>query len=85
MRVPAWVDSEIITIRGAGATPHYTNGYLSIAEPPLNQMLSLEFPLPMEEIILAHRSRQIRTRLRGDQVGAMENFGADMTFFESLD
>ena len=31
-----------------------------------------------------HRKRTIRTRLHGDQVLAMENFGADFTFFTPL-
>ena len=85
VRVPPWVDPENITVGGVERTPRHTNGYLLIAEPPVNQMLSLEFPLPLQEIVLKHRARQIRTLLRGDQVEAMENFGANLTFFESLD
>ena len=85
VRVPPWVDPETLEIGGVSGTPRFTNGYLLIAEPPVNQMLSLEFPLPLQEIVLEHRARQIRTLLRGDQVEAMENFGANLTFFESLD
>ena len=85
VRVPPWVDPETLEIGGVSGTPRFTNGYLLIAEPPFNQMLSLEFPLPLQEIVLKHRARQIRTLLRGDQVEAMENFGANLTFFESLD
>ena len=85
VRVPPWVDPATLEIGGVSGTPRFNNGYLLIAEPPVNQMLSLEFPLPLQEIVLEHRARQIRTLLRGDQVEAMENFGADLTFFESLD
>ena len=85
VRVPPWVDPATLEIGGVSGTPRFTNGYLLIAEPPVNQMLSLEFPLPLQEIVLKHRARQIRTLLRGDQVEAMENFGANLTFFESLD
>ena len=85
VRVPPWMDPETLEIGGVSGTPRFTNGYLLIAEPPVNQMLSLEFPLPLQEIVLEHRARQIRTLLRGDQVEAMENFGVDLTFFESLD
>ena len=85
VRVPPWVDPETLEIGGVSGTPRFTNGYLLIAEPPVNQMLSLEFPLPLQEIVLKHRARQIRTLFSGDQVEAMENFGADLTFFESLD
>jgi hypothetical protein len=40
--------------------------------------------IPVEELALAHRTRTIRARLRGDTVVAMENFGADLTFFDPL-
>ena len=85
VRVPPWVDPETIEIGGFSGTPRFTNGYMMIAEPPVNEMLSLEFPLPLEEIVLVHRVRRIRTLMRGDQVEAMANFGADLTFFEPLD
>ena len=85
VRVPPWVDPETIEIGGFRGTPRFTNGYMMIAEPPVNQMLSLEFPLPLQELVLVHRVRRIRTLMRGDQVEAMANFGADLTFFEPLD
>ena len=85
VRVPPWVDPETIEIGGFRGTPRFTNGYMMIAEPPVNQMLLLEFPLPLQEIVLVHRVRRIRTLMRGDQVEAMANFGADLTFFEPLD
>ena len=84
VRVPPWVDPETITLRGTSAAPRYTNSYLFVAQPPVNRTLSVEFPLPLQEITLAHRTRQIRTHLRGDQVVGMENFGADLTYFESI-
>jgi len=43
--------------------------------------------LPENEIELSedlHR-QSIRVRLRGDAVIAMENFGAELTFFDSLE
>ena len=72
-----------------GNDPHtgtrFAAGYLTIPDPPANQALFIEFPLPEAEIVLEHRTRQIRTRLRGDQVLAMDNFGADLAFFDSID
>ena len=38
-----------------------------------------------EEIALAHRTRAIRARLRGDTVVAMDDFGAELTFFAPLE
>jgi hypothetical protein len=40
--------------------------------------------IPVEELALAHRMRSIRGRLRGDTVVAMDNVGADLTFFDPL-
>ena len=85
VRVPPWVEEEKIEIGGGGQRPRFTNGYLSVPGPPVGQMFSLAFPLRRQEIVLKQRERQIRTLLRGDQVEAMENFGADLTFFEPLD
>ncbi len=85
VRLPPWARAETIRIPGIADPPQIDAGYLVIADPPINQALSIAFPLPEEEIVLAHRTRQIRTRLRGDAVLAMDNFGADLTFFDPID
>ena len=85
VRIPTWANRTRIVMRGATATTRYTNGHLFIARPPVNRRLYFEFPLKEQEITLAHRTRQIRVQLRGDQVIAMDNFGADLTFFEPID
>jgi hypothetical protein len=41
-------------------------------------------PLTEETITLPHRTRNIRARLAGDSVIAMDNFGADLTFFPAI-
>ena len=84
LRLPPWVHVPSITIRGTDEMPRYSNGYLFIARPPVNRTLSFEFPLATQQIVLAHRTRQIRARLRGDEVVAMDNFGADLTFFDPM-
>ena len=85
VRVPPWVDRNALRVQGVADTPRHTNGYLLISRPPVNRRISFELGLPIEEISLAHRSRQIRTRLQGDEVIAMDNFGADLTFFDPFD
>ncbi len=85
VRVPTWANPGTITLRGTTETPHYTNGYLFIARPPVSRTIHFEFSLKEQEIALAHRTRRIRARLRGDQVIAMDNFGADLTFFDPID
>ena len=85
VRVPSWIEASKINIRGASEAPRPTNGYLYFARPPLNRPITFEFPLVEREIVLRHRTRKIRVRLRGDEVAAMDNFGADLTFFDPFE
>ena len=61
-----------------------TNGYLFVASHPIEEKLELAYDLPTLDLTLSHRSRDIRVRMRGDSVEAMDNFGADLTFFPAL-
>lgn len=83
VRLPPWVDERRLSIEGVSGS-RLANGYLFVAEPPVNRWVTISFPLVAAEIVLEHRDRQIVARLRGDEVVAMENFGADVTFFEPL-
>lgn len=79
MRIPPWAESAVPSnTRRIGA-------YLYFATPPINQPIEISLPLPTQELVLAHPDRDIRVRLRGDAVVAMDNFGADWTFFESYE
>ena len=84
VRIPPWCEREKIRITGAGEKPRATNGYLFFANPPVNRPITFQYDLPTEEVTLHHATRDIRVRLRGDEVAAMENHGADLTFFEPL-
>jgi len=85
VRIPPWVDRSALRFRAVPGAPRYTNGYLFVAEPPINRDIAIEFPLEIQDITLEHQTRNIRARLRGDEVVAMENFGTDLTFFPPLD
>ena len=63
----------------------HTIGNVVIADPPLGIPISIAFPLPLRNIALEHRTREIRARLRGDEVFATDHFGADLTFFDPYD
>ena len=65
--------------------PELENGYLVFFQPPVGSPVSLEYPLALEEIVLKHDTREIRARLRGDEVVGMENFGTDLTYFDPLE
>jgi DUF1680 family protein len=86
VRVPSWVCQDQIKVTGATPVPGLVNGYLFIAEPPPWQQsaITIEFPLPQQDIVLRYKTRRIRARLRGDAVQQMENFGQDLTFFDPL-
>ncbi|NKB66904.1 MAG: hypothetical protein GKR89_07585 [Candidatus Latescibacteria bacterium] len=84
VRLPAWVSPQQLVVRGA-ARPRLDNGFLFFAQPPLNTPIEIDFPLATEELVLRHRLRSIRARLRGDEVVAMDNFGADLTFFPPVE
>ena len=82
VRIPSWVDEQAVEVKGITGTPRHNNGYLFVAAPPVDTPISIAFPLPVRDITLKHRTRDIRARLRGDEVVAMDNFGADLTFFD---
>ncbi len=84
VRLPPWCDPGAVRITGTDVKPRFTNGYLFFARPPVNRRIILQYDLPTEEIALRHVTRDIRVRLRGDEVAAMENHGADLTFFDPL-
>jgi hypothetical protein len=84
VRLPGWVDRADLSIEGTEERPLFTNGYLYFARPPVNRPIAFRFPLTETDITLRHRTRSIRVRLRGDAVAAMEDVGADLTFFEPI-
>jgi hypothetical protein len=58
-----------------------------MSQAPVGQPVTVRFPLVEREMTLSPRvhPRPIRAVMRGDAVAAMENLGADLTFFPSLD
>lgn len=83
VRIPDWVDHNQLALGQTGEPPRYNNGYLCLAHPTVGRWIAIEFPLARRDISLAHRTRNIRVQLRGDEIIAMENFGARLTFFAS--
>ncbi len=83
IRLPRWADRSALQVSG---TDDYLvlGEHLFIAQPDPGKPISLEYPAARTEITLAHRTRNIRTALEGDAVAAMDNFGAELTFFDPL-
>ena len=84
VRLPPWVPAGGVTVGGMAGAYRVTRGYLFFPQPPLRQAISISFALPEQELVLVPHDPEIRVRLRGDAVTAMDNFGADLTFFEPI-
>lgn len=85
VRLPGWLNRDEVNVSGNTSPPVWTNGYLFFAAVPAGQAIELRFPLKDSQITLSERLHihPIRVKLRGDSVAAMENFGADLTFFDT--
>lgn len=84
VRKPGWLDTGRVSIQGTDKTPRNAGGYLFFPDPPVNRPMVIRMPMPEREIVLTHRTRDIRVRFCGDAVIAMEDVGADLTFFDPL-
>ncbi len=85
VRLPSWVAADAVSVEGSNEPPGFHNGYLVVSRPPTNRWITIQFELAERDIVLNHRTRQIKVRLRGDSVAAMSNFGAELTFFPALE
>ena len=81
IRVPSWADRGEFQVAGG----RFAAGYLFLPQHPVGTPVTLRYELPIREAVLAHRTRDIRVRLKGDSVVSMDNFGADLTFFDPID
>ena len=77
--------ADAVTLGGGARRCTVSNGYVLVAQPPREHAADHRFALPETELVLHHRTRDIRVRLRGEQAVAMDNFGADLTFFDPME
>ena len=82
VRMPRWADRHAITLTGTDVAARFTGDHLFMASPEVGRPITISFDLPVEELVLKHRTHDIRVRLRGDEVVAMDDFGMDLTFFD---
>ena len=82
VRIPPWADPAAIAVDGTDGA--LSDTAITISNPPAGTPITITLPLTEHEINLPHRTRTIRTRMRGDEVIAMDNFGADLTFFPPI-
>ena len=84
IRMPSWLPPEQITLEGVQGAYRFTSNHLFVATQPVGIPVKMRFGVPVRDSVLRHRTRDIRVRLRGDRVEAMDNFGADLTYFDPL-
>ena len=84
VRIPLWTDLADVLVTGTPGRVRRSGHYLMISCPPILEPMTFSFTLPVREIVLHHRTSDIRVQLRGDEVLAMDNFGQDLTFFDSI-
>ena len=84
VRIPPWVNRDEVRVQGNERPPVWSNGYLFFSEVAAGKRIELHFPLSEAQITLSERLHihPIRVRMRGDAVVAMDDFGADLTFFD---
>jgi hypothetical protein len=90
VRIPSWLNYDDVTVEGAEAQPIWTKGHLFFSEVAAGKEIQFHFPLKeseITEITLSKRlhNHPIRVKMRGDAVVAMDNFDADLTFFDSYE
>ena len=84
LRIPGWADPTDTHLAGTTLPPRPTGNYVLVAAPPVGKRLTVEIDLPESDLLLPHRTRDIRVRLRGDEVVAMDTFGQELTFFDPI-
>ena len=84
VRIPPWVDRANLDVEGYGGVPVRSGEYLFFSEIHAGKPVQVRFPLVNTEMILREdlHTHPIRVKMRGDAVEAMDNYGADLTFFD---
>ena len=82
IRIPSWVNRASLQSNPAG---QFDGVWLHFPEPKPLTPVTITFPLVSNRLVLKHRAHEIRVHRRGDEITAMDNFGADLTFFAPME
>lgn len=85
VRMPPWLRPDDITIADSKPPPR-TGGYLFFSNVAAGETIRLQMPLVSNKLTLSGKLhiQPISVDLRGDSVATMENFGADLTYFDAV-
>lgn len=85
VRLPSWIDRDSVHVENAEWMWCVDGGAIVLSAAQVDNPITVHFPLVKRMLTLEHRTRDIRVQLRGDSVISMDNFGADLTFFDPLE
>lgn len=86
IQLPHWVDGTKVRVDPVREEFSVDDEGLHISEPTVGEEIRVHFALPEHELTLTqHHDTPINVSLQGDRVVAMDNLGADLTFFPALD
>lgn len=82
IRIPTWATRETITVSKNAGEYYYNDNRLILTAPATDETIKICIPLTKSTLTLTQNHIQpIRVKFKGDSVEAMENHGADFTFF----
>jgi len=76
----------LLSVQAGGAPLPYslTSFYLQISNPPINEKISIHFPLPIYETSEEINGRKIEMMWKGDSLIAMNQMETTLPFFEDI-
>ncbi len=84
VRVPSWADLNAIVVDGHSAERFVVDGRLWLRQPEVGPVVAVQFPLAERDLTIHHQDHEIRARMRGDAVVAMDDLGAGLAYFPPL-
>jgi hypothetical protein len=87
IRQPNWMTLNNMKARVTGRTLpiQAKGGYISIPNPPLNEEIHIECPLPLYETTEILNGRTLHILWRGDSVVGMDSMGTQYPFFPEIE
>ena len=63
IRIPPWIEHDLVRINGWSGFPHFSEDYLVIEQPEVGHSIALDFDLPVHDMVLTFRDFETRALL----------------------